>query len=142
MSRQTRENAGGGDEASGRPRDRVALETFELNGYMLDTAASLTAACDELEARALVYANAHRILKRERAKALLGSTLKTVSDREAEADIAVERERFDSELAEGMMQAELERVRSLRGILSAFQTIANRQKEEAAFDRTGPQFGR
>jgi nucleotidyltransferase/DNA polymerase involved in DNA repair len=107
---------------------------------MLDTAASLTAACDELEARAVRYANAHQAFKRERAKALITSTLKTVSERDAAADIAVDELRLENDLAEGMMQAELERVRSLRGILSAFQTIANRQKEEAAFERTGPQY--
>jgi hypothetical protein len=78
--------------------------------------------------------------KRERAMAMLRSTHKTVSDREAQADVEVDEHRFQNYLTLGMMTASLERVRSLRGTLSAFQTIANKQREEMAFDRTGPQY--
>lgn len=56
------------------------------------------------------------------------------------ADVAVDEYRFQNYLTEGLMQAALERVRSLRGILSAFQTLANKTREEAAFARTGPQY--
>jgi hypothetical protein len=86
------------------------------------------------------YAHAHRDFKRERAKALLRSTHKTVSEREAQADIEADEFRFQNYLTDGMMSSALERVRSLRGTLSAFQSIARRQSEEAAFGRTGPQY--
>lgn len=138
MPRPDRTNAGGGNGADSHESDRAALENFELNFHLLSTAQQLTVACDELEQRAVDYANAHRDYKRERAKALLAAAGKTVSEREAEADIVVDQYRFENYLTEGLLQAALERVRSLRGILSAFQTLANKQKEEMAFERTGP----
>lgn len=116
------------------------MEGFELNFHILSTARQLTVACDELESWAVRYANAHRDFKREWAKALVSQTTGTVDQRKAHADIDSDELRFQNYLTEGMMQASLERVRSLRGILSAFQTLANKHKEEAAFGRTGPQY--
>jgi hypothetical protein len=138
MSRPSGEPTGGAEDSYTPAGDRDSLENFELNFHILSTARQLTEACDELELAAKKYANAHRDFKRERAKALLASAHKTVSEREAQADIVVDEERFQNYLTEGLMQASLERVRSLRGILSAFQTLANKQKEEMAFGRTGP----
>lgn len=100
----------------------------------------MTLACDELESWAVKYANAHRDFKREWATAYLSAEGKTVDERKSRADIQVDEFRFENYLTEGMMQASLERVRSLRGILSAFQTIANKQRAEAEFARTGPQY--
>jgi hypothetical protein len=142
MPRQDRENAGDGDGADSGARDRAPLENFELNYHILSTAKQLTLACDELEQWAVKYANAHRDFKREWAKALVSQTTGTVDQRKAHADIETDELRFQNYLTEGMMQAALERVRSLRGILSSFQTLANKAKEEAAFDRTGPQYER
>ncbi len=118
------------------------MENFELNAEMLLTSREMLAACNDLEKHAKAYATAHRDFKRERAKALLTSTHKTVSDREAEADVAVDEHRFKNYLEQGLMQAALERVRSLRAKLSTLQTMANSNKEEMAFTRTGPQFER
>lgn len=142
MSRPNRSNAGSGDGADSESSDRAPLENFELNFHLLSTAKQLTVACDELETWAVKYANAHRDFKREWAKALVSQQAGTVDQRKAHADIETDEHRFQNYLTEGMMQAALERVRSLRGILSAFQTLANKAKEEAAFDRTGPQYER
>lgn len=120
------------------------MENFELNWRMLSTSRDLLTACDELSTSARSYATAHRNYKRERAKAFLlaAQLYKTVAEREAarDADPHVDELRFDNYLQEGLMQANLERVRSLRGILSALQTMANKSREEAAFARTGPQY--
>jgi hypothetical protein len=144
MPRQNREEDARGNGADSEPGSRAALENFELNFHILSTARQLSEACDELDQWAVKYANAHRDFKRERAKIFLtaAATYKTVAERDAAADSdpKVDELRFDNYLTEGMMQASLERVRSLRGTLSAFQTLANKQKEEAAFDRTGPQY--
>lgn len=115
------------------------MENFELNAEMLITAGEMLAECDELKKHAKAFAVAHRDFKRERAKALLTSNHKTVSDREAEADEKVAEFRLKNYLEEGLMQASLERVRSLRAKLSALQTMANSNKEESQYYRTGPQ---
>lgn len=113
------------------------MENFEIHGEMMATSADMLEACYELEARAEIFARAHTDFKRERAKAMVASTEKTDKLREAKADMAVENYRFENYLAEGMLQAQLERVRCLRTKLSALQTNANMQKEAAAFERTG-----
>jgi hypothetical protein len=118
------------------------MQNFELNHEMLATSNAMMAAVNDLEKHAKAYATAHRDFKRERAKALLASTHKTVSERESEADVEADEYRFRNYLEEGLAQAALERVRSLRAKLSALQTMANSNKEEAAFDRTAPQFQR
>lgn len=142
MPRQNRSNESGGDGADSGQGNRNSLENFELNFHLLSTAKQLVEACDELDAQASNYATAHRDFKREWAKAYLASVRKTVDDRKADADVACDDLRFKNYLTDGMMKAALERVRSLRGILSAFQTIGNRQTEEMKFTRTGPQYER
>jgi hypothetical protein len=138
LSQHDRANAAGRDGSSSGESDRNSLEDFELNFHILATARQLTTACGELEQWAVKYANAHRDFKREWARAYLAAPGRTVDERKCHADQACDEFRFQNYLNEGMMQAALERVRSLRGVLSAFQTLANKQKEEMAFDRTGP----
>ena len=138
MSRPVGTEATAGDGEDSGESYRTSLENFELNYHILSTARQLAEACDELEQAAVKYANAHRYFKREWAKAYLIAPGKTVDDRKCHADLESDELRFENYLQEGLMQASLERVRSLRGTLSAFQTLANKQKEEMAFDRTGP----
>jgi hypothetical protein len=140
MSRQDREDESEGDGENSGEGYYPPLENFELNFQLLSTAKQLIEACDELDAQASRYATAHRDFKREWAKAYLASIRKTVDDRKADADIAADDYRFQNYLHEGLMKSALERVRSLRGILSSFQTIGNRQTEEMKFSRTGPQY--
>ena len=103
------------------------------------TSKELLVQCDELAKTARDYAvkeNAYRLAK---ANAYIRSE-GTVDARKAQVDKICEHERLDSHIAEGVLDATRERVRSLRAVLSALQTIANGYKAEADFDRTGPRF--
>lgn len=62
----------------------------------------------------------------------------TAARREAWVDAQCAGLRYKRDLAEAMKQSALEAVRSRRGQLSAVQTFANAEREEAAFARTGP----
>lgn len=55
----------------------------------------------------------------------MDDTLKTVSDREAWVDTQLETEFLDMKLAEAVLDAQKERTRSLRSILSALQSLSN-----------------
>ena len=110
-----------------------------LNDDLESTSKELLAECDELAKTARDYAvkeNAYRLAK---AKAMLKAE-GTVDMKKAQVDEICQRERLDSHIAEGLLDATRERVRSLRAVLSALQTIANSHKAEADFDRTGPRW--
>jgi hypothetical protein len=117
------------------------MENFELHSEMMITCRQMLDACEVLRKHARAYATAHRDFKREHATALLRSTSKTVREREAEADVKSDMFRFNNYLEEGLMQAALEHVRSLRAKLSALQTMGSLNKEESQYYRTGPQVG-
>lgn len=110
-----------------------------LNADLQSTSKELLAECDALAKMARDYAvkeNAYRLAK---ATAFLKSE-GTVDARKSQVDKICEQERLESHIAEGVLDATRERVRSLRAVLSALQTIANGYKAEADFDRTGPRF--
>src|SRR5712691_393468 len=100
------------------------MENFELNAEMILTSRQMLEACAELSRRARAYAMAHRDFKRERAKGLLTSRRRTVSEREAHADVLADGYRFKNYLEEGLMQAALEHVRCLRAKLSTLQPMS------------------
>lgn len=111
----------------------------KLNDDLQATSKELLSECDVLAKTARDYAvkeNAYRLAK---ANAFLKSE-GTVDARKARVDKICERERLESHIAEGILDATRERVRSLRAVLSALQTIANSHKAEADFDRTGPRW--
>lgn len=64
-----------------------------------------------------------------RAKLYLASKLedglKTVPEKESWVDDQLESEYFDFRLAEGILEAHKERIRTLRAMLSALQTLAS-----------------
>lgn len=66
----------------------------------------------------------------ERAKSLLRSQLKTVTEREAEALIACEVPMREARIAESLRDALKERVRALEAVLTACQSRASFLKEE------------
>lgn len=110
-----------------------------LNADLQATSKELLAQCDELASTARDYAvkeNAYRLAK---ANAYLKSE-GTVDARKAQVDKICEHNRLECHVAEGILDATRERVRSLRAVLSALQTIANGYKAEADFDRTGPRW--
>ena len=114
------------------------MNSYELNRQLLDAANDVRAALKELENRSREYARAERIYRQAKATAYLAST-GTVAEREARSENAINDARFQRDMAEGLKVSALEAVRSYRGVLSALQTLANVSREEAAFDRTGPE---
>jgi len=111
-----------------------------LNEDLQVTSKQLLSECDDMAEAARDYAvkeNAYRLAK---ATAMLNAEGKTVDLKKAEVDLICEKERLTSHIAEGVLDSTRERVRSLRAVLSALQTIANSYKAEAEFDRTGPRF--
>lgn len=122
--------------------ETIDLTTFELNAAMRTTAAELLAANGSLRRWSREYAKRHSTYKKNHAKSRLASERKTDDQKKAEADYATADELLKSDLAEGMRQAELERVRSLRAVLSSLQTEANGNREESQYTRTGPQYER
>lgn len=113
-----------------------------LTDDMQATSKELLSECDEMAKAARDYAvkeNAYRLAK---ATAMLKAEGKTVDLKKAEVDLICEKERLTSHIAEGILDSTRERVRSLRAVLSALQTIAGSHKAEADFSRTGPQWGR
>jgi hypothetical protein len=91
----------------------------------------LMEACDELARDGRDNAEKKDTLAREKAKAFLLSQGKNKEERESKADAYYADARKDAYLAEAAKEAQLEKVRSLRQVLSALQTIANSSKAEA-----------
>jgi len=110
-----------------------------LNADLQSASKELLSECDELAKAAKDYAAKENTYRLAKATAYLKSE-GTVDARKAQVDTICERERLASHIAEGVLDATRERVRSLRAVLSALQTIANGYKAEADFDRTGPRF--
>jgi hypothetical protein len=111
-----------------------------LNEDLQSTSRELLSECDQMAKAAREYAvkeNAYRLAK---AMAMLKAEGKTVDMKKAEVDLICEKERLASHISEGVLDSTRERVRSLRAVLSALQTIAGSHKAEAQFDRTGPRF--
>lgn len=116
------------------------MNAAELETRLDDAASSVRASLADLEKRSIDYAKAERTYRMAKATAYLAST-GTVSEREARAENAINEVRFERDMAEGLRGSALEAVRSYRGLLSAVQTLASLSKEEAAFARTGPDWG-
>lgn len=110
--------------------------SFNLEKDMRATSIELLKECDEQAKLAREYAHAENTYRMVKAHAMLKAEGKTVDLKKAEVDIIAEKERLASHIAEGMLDATRERVRSLRATLSALQTIAGTYKAEAAFDKT------
>ena len=110
----------------------------ELIHEMLRLSRLLEAGLDELRSAAAENAHADSEYKLRYSTALLQAEGKTVSDREAQAHIATGDARLRHKLAEGLLLAAQESVRSRRQQISACQSIANAARAEAEFARTGP----
>lgn len=111
-----------------------------LNEDLQSTSKELLEECDILTELAHEYATKENAYRLAKAVAMLKAEGKTVDLKKAEVDVICEKERLASHIAEGMLDATRERVRSLRAVLSAMQTIAGSHKAEAQFERTGPRF--
>lgn len=110
-----------------------------LNEDLQSTSKELLSECDELATLARDAANKENSYRMAKATAYIKSE-GTVDARKAQVDLITEKERLASHIADGVLDASRERVRSLRAVLSALQTIAGGYKAEAEFSRTGPRF--
>ncbi len=112
-------------------------DSARLEEDLRSTSTELLAECNNQADAARGYAineNAYRMAK---AKAYLNSE-GTVDARKAQVDMICERERLAAHISEGILDSTRERVRSLRAVLSALQTISAVHRVEADLDRTGP----
>lgn len=113
--------------------------SFDLTTEMLRLSKLLDDALAYLRRSSEEYAEAEAIYRVAKAKAWIETPTGTVAEREARINGATAGLRQKRDLADGMRQAALEAVRSRRAQLSALQTIANANREEAVLARTGPQ---
>ena len=88
------------------------------------------------------WADAEEVYRREKAKSYLAHKARTrqVADAKSLAEIDCSKLMHACHIADGMKQAALENVRARRAQLSALQSIAAMNREEAGFAKTGPQF--
>lgn len=98
---------------------------------LLTKSTELMDANDLLREYAEEDANAQNALGMAKAKAFLLASGKNKEERESMADAHFAEERHLALLAKGKKESQLERVRSLRQILSAFQTYVNSEKAVA-----------
>ena len=91
-----------------------------------------------LREQAHAYAATENAYRKFKAACWLDAPDGTVPERQAWVDGQCADQRRERDLAEGMRQAALEAVRSRRAQISAWQTLLNADREEAAFARTGP----
>lgn len=124
---------------------------YDLNMRLIAAVDDLNAACDNLMKASRDAAESKHWYEKHHAGALLavGGAAKNQAQREAIAyeslaptpegeAVTIGDLEFAADLSKSVKDAQLEIVRSKRGILSAIQTLANLSREEAAFARTGP----
>jgi hypothetical protein len=109
-------------------------QTYE---ELLRLSRDLLASCDQLQVDAINAAQKENDYRRAKCIAYLSSE-GTVQARQAMVDKTCERERLDAHMAQAIREAGMERVRSLRTIISAYQTYINSNTAEAEFAKTGP----
>lgn len=110
------------------------VEQFEDNGsfstfFRLSDA--LTVANEELRAAGADYAQKRNAYHAAKAKAFLQAFGKNAQEREANAFAGFQAEMLAADIAEAYSTACLERVRSLRAQLAAYQTYMAAQRAEA-----------
>ena len=113
-------------------------DSARLEEDLRSTCEALLEMCEAQLVAAREYAAKENDYRMARAKAFLAIESGTVDYRKAVVDQVTERERLAAHISEGILDSTRERVRSLRAVLSALQTIAGVHKVEADFDRTGP----
>lgn len=110
----------------------------ELVAELIRLPRSLDDALAYLRKMAQEWATAEDAYRLARAKAILNADGDTVSQREAQADIATSEERVRAHYADAMHKAAREAVRSRQAQLSAFQTVARVMEAEIELAKYGP----
>lgn len=101
------------------------MDSYDRIDNLLSTLEKELETYDELVVSKTKAEATYKSLRAKEWLRVKGSTdFKTVGDREAFIDSELENEFFDFKLAEGKLDAHKERVRTLRSMLSALQTLA------------------
>lgn len=109
----------------------------ELLDLMLETSKALQALIDAHDALVAREAEAEAKAKHAEAQALLGATGKTVSEREAQRDLACGTLRYEAHLARGLRESSKLAIHAKQAQLSALQSAASAMREEARLARVG-----
>lgn len=110
------------------------MNAHDLNKAMLDAVAELEQAQDEHRHQVLRAAEADRAMRIAEASAYLAAS-GPVAERQAYVAKACAVERYAFKMADGLERSALEAIRSRRQILSALQSLAAAQREEAHLAR-------
>ena len=105
------------------------LTPAELVTMLLDTSRDLDAAQDELRRCIIEDARAEQRARRAKAIAYIAAS-GTEGARKAAVDQTTDEDQYAAHLADGMVKAAMEAVRSKRAQLSALQTMATSIKTE------------
>lgn len=102
------------------------MDSYDRIDALLETLESeLDTYGDLMESKVKAEAKYKALRAKEWMRVKGSSDYKTVGDKEAFIDSELENEFFDFRLAEGKLEAHRERVRTLRAMLSALQTLAS-----------------
>jgi hypothetical protein len=91
----------------------------------------LLEANDDLRSAGKAWAVAENDYRRAKAVAFLNLKEGTIPEKQARVDQVCERERLGAHIAEAEREACIERVKSLRAAVSAYQTLARANEVEA-----------
>lgn len=113
----------------------------EYSSHIHDLGKKITEALTRMQEQVREAATAERDYRKAKSVAWVKASVdgpKLAEAKKAWVDAETADQRFTRDLAEGQRTVYLEAVRSHRATLSAYQTLANLDKAEAEFDRTGP----
>lgn len=114
------------------------MTTLEAYNELVRLSRELLTAVDELKRDAQDAARKGNDYRRAKALAFLDIQTGTVPEKQAKVDKACTDKRLEAHLAEAIKEASVERVRSLRTVISAYQSFCSGYRAEAEFGRTGP----
>ena len=105
-------------------------EVMKINQELASLSKKLAIASNEYSDACKKAAGARSDYDLAKAKATLKSSLKTASDRQAEATILCEAEMREARINEALRDATKERLRALESVLNATQTRAGFLRDE------------
>lgn len=106
-----------------------------------DLAGKITEALKRMQSAVQVAAESERTYRKAKAQAWVRASVdgpKLADAKKAWVEAETSDERYARDLADGQRTVYLEAIRSHRATLSAYQTLANLDRAEAEFARTGP----
>lgn len=110
--------------------DEINQESGSIRAKLIDLSDQLMLELEELESCAEDYATADNEARKAKAKAFLQSEGKNKEEREARADSGWANQRLEASLAESKKEVSIEKVRSYRAIMSAFQALLYSKRAE------------